>query len=205
MSADSRPLIVLASPINPDGHALLETEARVVVSAEPTTSRVVELAREAQGVLFRGGPRCDEAFLDACPRLRVVGRHGVGLDTVDIPACTRRGVAVVHAPGSNSQAVAEHALMMMLVCVKKALDQDRRTRAGDWSARRPGVAPGASMRSSEGNDKATTGRAGHPIASHAAPRASRPLASAWGVVTDGSHPSPSSAARRIERRPLPPT
>ena len=64
MSADSRPLIVLASPINPDGHALLETEARVVVSAEPTTSRVVELAREAHGVLFRGGPRCDEAFLD---------------------------------------------------------------------------------------------------------------------------------------------
>jgi D-3-phosphoglycerate dehydrogenase len=135
MSADSRPLIVLASPINPDGHALLETEARVVVSAEPTTARVVELAREAQGVLFRGGPRCDEAFLDACPLLRVVGRHGVGLDTVDIPACTRRGVAVVHAPGSNSQAVAEHALTLMLVCVKHILRIDRLARKGDWSPR----------------------------------------------------------------------
>jgi D-3-phosphoglycerate dehydrogenase len=72
----------------------------------------------------------------ACSKLKVVGRHGVGLDTVDIPAATRRGVAVVHAPGSNSQAVAEHALMLMLVCVKRAVKVDRMTREGDWGARR---------------------------------------------------------------------
>src|SRR4029453_10071184 len=61
--------------------------------------------------------------------------HGVGLDTVDIPAATKLGVAVVHAPGSNSQAVAEHALMLMLACVKRTLAQHRMTRAGDWSGR----------------------------------------------------------------------
>jgi D-3-phosphoglycerate dehydrogenase len=60
----------------------------------------------------------------------------VGLDTVDIPGATKLGVAVVHAPGSNSQAVAEHALMMMLVCVKRALHQDKLTRAGDWGAKK---------------------------------------------------------------------
>ena len=132
---DARPLIVLASPIHPDGRALLETEARVVVSAEPKTEPVLALMRDAQGVLFRGGPRCDEAFLAASPRLRVVGRHGVGLDTVDIPACTRHGVAVVHAPGSNSQAVAEHALALMLACVKHTRRIDQLTRKGDWSPR----------------------------------------------------------------------
>src|SRR2546430_11752735 len=52
------------------------------------------------------------SLMARCPKLKVVGRHGVGLDTVDIPAATRLGVAVVHAPGSNSQAVAEHALML---------------------------------------------------------------------------------------------
>jgi D-3-phosphoglycerate dehydrogenase len=72
----------------------------------------------------------------ACKRLKVVGRHGVGLDTVDIPAATRLGIAVVHAPGSNSQAVAEHALMLMLVCVKRTIGIDRMTRAGDWGGRR---------------------------------------------------------------------
>jgi D-3-phosphoglycerate dehydrogenase len=73
--------------------------------------------------------------MDACPRLRVVGRHGAGLDTVDLPAATRRGIAVVHAPGSNAQAVAEHTLMLILSCVKHTLRIDRLTRAGDWRAR----------------------------------------------------------------------
>ena len=71
----------------------------------------------------------------ACTKLRVVGRHGAGLDIVDIPAATRLGVAVVHAPGSNSQAVAEHALMLMLMCVKRAVEVDKGTRAGNWFAR----------------------------------------------------------------------
>jgi D-3-phosphoglycerate dehydrogenase len=71
----------------------------------------------------------------ALPKLKVVGRHGAGLDIVDIPAATRLGVAVVHAPGSNAQAVAEHALMLMLVCVKRTLLIDKATRAGDWAAR----------------------------------------------------------------------
>ncbi len=135
MSAD-RPLVVLAGPIHADGHANLEAGARVVVCTDETEAGLVQVAAEAQGILFRSKPRCTESLMAACKQLRVVGRHGVGLDTVDIPAATRLGVAVVHAPGSNSQAVAEHALMMMLVCVKKALDQDRRTRAGDWGARR---------------------------------------------------------------------
>ena len=71
----------------------------------------------------------------ACPRLKVVGRHGAGLDIVDIPGATRLGVAVVHAPGSNAQAVAEHALMLMLMCAKRAVEVHKWTRAGDWRAR----------------------------------------------------------------------
>jgi D-3-phosphoglycerate dehydrogenase len=135
MSAD-RPLVVLAGPIHADGHANLEREARVVVCTDETEAGLLKVAADAQGILFRAKPRCSESLMAACKRLKVVGRHGVGLDTVDIPAATRLGVAVVHAPGSNSQAVAEHALMMMLVCVKKTLYQDKLTRAGDWNAKR---------------------------------------------------------------------
>jgi D-3-phosphoglycerate dehydrogenase len=134
MTAD-RPLVVLAGPIHPDGHANLEREARVVVCHDETEAGLVKEAAGAHGILFRSKPRCTESLMAACPSLKVVGRHGVGLDTVDIPAATRLGVAVVHAPGSNSQAVAEHALMLMLACVKRARAIDRMTRAGDWSAR----------------------------------------------------------------------
>jgi D-3-phosphoglycerate dehydrogenase / 2-oxoglutarate reductase len=135
MTAD-RPLVVLAGPIHADGQANLEREARVVLCTEETEAAFLKVAAEADGILFRAKPRCTESLMAACPKLKVVGRHGVGLDTVDIPAATRRGVAVVHAPGSNSQAVAEHALMLMLVCVKRAVKVDRMTREGDWGARR---------------------------------------------------------------------
>src|SRR6185436_2354973 len=135
MSAD-RPLVVLAGPIHADGHANLETGARVVVCDDETEAGFITVAAQAQGILFRAKPRCTESLMAACKNLKVVGRHGVGLDTVDIPAATKLGVAVVHAPGSNSQAVAEHALMLMLVSVKRTVPIDRLTRSGDWGGRR---------------------------------------------------------------------
>jgi lactate dehydrogenase-like 2-hydroxyacid dehydrogenase len=68
----------------------------------------------------------------ALPNLKVIGRHGVGLDIVDLPAATDLGIAVVHAPGSNSNSVAEHAIMLMLACAKQAVVVDQRTRKADW-------------------------------------------------------------------------
>jgi D-3-phosphoglycerate dehydrogenase len=136
MAPADRPLVVVAGSIHPDGQALLESEARVVVCRDETEAGLVAVARDAGGILFRLRPNCTETLMAACKGLKVVGRHGVGLDTVDIPAATRLGVAVVHAPGSNSQAVAEHALMLMLVCAKRALVVDRLTRKGDWASNR---------------------------------------------------------------------
>src|SRR5216117_3682107 len=115
-----RPLVVLAGPIHPAGRANLETEARVVVCDDETEAGFLSVAADADGLLFRAKPRCTASLMAACKRLKVVGRHGVGLDTVDIPAATKLGVAVVHAPGSNSQSVAEHALMLMLMSARRA-------------------------------------------------------------------------------------
>lgn len=135
MARETRPLVVVSGLLHADAQALLESQARVVVTDDPTEEAMMKTAAEAEGILFRIRPRCTEPLMAACKRLKVVGRHGVGLDTVDIPAATRLGIAVVHAPGSNSQAVAEHALMLMLACVKRTLPLDRLTRAGDWSVK----------------------------------------------------------------------
>src|SRR5207247_421795 len=113
-----------------------DTGERVGGSGDETEAGLVRAAVEAEGILFRIRPSCTASLMAACKKLRVVGRHGVGLDTVDIPAATRLGVAVVHAPGSNSQAVAEHALMLMLACVKRTRLIDTLTRKGDWGATR---------------------------------------------------------------------
>jgi D-3-phosphoglycerate dehydrogenase len=131
-----KPFVVVGGAIHPDGLKQLEAEARVLVTDETSEAGMARVAKEADGILFRIRPACTRALMAACPRLKVIGRHGVGLDTVDLKAATELGIAVVHAPGSNSDSVAEHALMMILACAKKAIPIDRMTRKADWSPTR---------------------------------------------------------------------
>ena len=131
-----KPLVILAGPIHPDGVKQLEAEARVVVSDEETEAGMIKAAQEASGILFRTKPNCTRSLMAACKQLKVVGRHGAGLDIVDLDAATDLGVAVVHAPESNSNSVAEHAIMLMLACAKQAVVVDRRTRLADWGKSR---------------------------------------------------------------------
>src|SRR5436309_14453086 len=108
-----RPLVVLAGPIHPAGRANLETEARVVVCDDETEAGFLSVAADADGLLFRAKPRCTASLMAPCKRLKVVGRHGVGLDTVDIPAATKPGVAAVPPPGSTWRPGAEHPLILL--------------------------------------------------------------------------------------------
>ena len=123
-----KPLVILAGPIHPDGVKQLEAEVRVAVSNEETEAGIIKAAQEASGILFRLKPDCTRSLMAACKQLKVVGRHGAGLDIVDLDAATDFGVAVVHAPGSNSNSVAEHAIMLMLASAKQAVVVDKRTR-----------------------------------------------------------------------------
>lgn len=69
---------------------------------------------EAQALVVRTYTIIDEALLDRAPKLRVIGRAGVGLDNIDLEICKRRGVRVVHTPDANTQAVVEYVLALML-------------------------------------------------------------------------------------------
>lgn len=72
------------------------------------------------------------AHLDLAPRLRILARHGVGVDSVDLSAATERGVTVTITPGANSDAVAEHAIALLFAAIRGVPAGDRRVRAGDW-------------------------------------------------------------------------
>lgn len=74
--------------------------------------------------------------LDAAPKLRIVARYGVGYEAVDVDAATQRGIHVTNTPGANSDAVADHAIGLMLAALRFTVDGDRRVRAGDWTVRR---------------------------------------------------------------------
>jgi D-3-phosphoglycerate dehydrogenase len=133
---DPRPTIVLAVPPHPDARVLLASAAMIVDCADLSERGVVAAASEADGLMIRHAPPCSERLMTACKRLRVVGRYGAGLDTVDLEAATRLGIAVVHAPDANAPAAAEHTLMLMLTCVKNVRTLDRMTRAGTWGQAR---------------------------------------------------------------------
>lgn len=96
-----------------------------------------ELA-EADGLIIRTYTRVDEALLAAAPRLRVVGRAGVGLDNIDIAACRARGVEVVHTPDANGQAVAEFVFALLLDALRPRLYLSDPLDAAAWEARRRG-------------------------------------------------------------------
>ena len=95
------------------------------------------LIEELQGysAVIASGEFYDDAVLDGAPQLRVVARAGVGYDRVDVPACTRRRIAVTITPQSNREAVAELTFALMFALAKRLVVNDRRVRDGHWDRR----------------------------------------------------------------------
>jgi len=81
------------------------------------------------------GPVTGE-HLAAAPKLKIIARYGVGYEAVDLDAAAARGIPVTNTPGANANAVADHALALILAALRTIPDGDRRVRAGDWSVRR---------------------------------------------------------------------
>jgi len=85
----------------------------------------------AVGIVSRMG-RVDAAVMDAAPQLRVISKHGVGVDNIDIQAAADRGIPVLVATGANAVSVAEQAIALLLATVKRLLPLDAGLRAGRW-------------------------------------------------------------------------
>jgi len=130
------PRILLFEPIHPAALAWLRERAEVAIAPDLRIETLLSLVGGIDGLVIRTHAQVDERLLAAAPRLRVVGRHGVGLDNVDVDACTRRGVCVVHTPLGSVEAVAEHAVALMLAVARGIVRSDRAVRAGEFDAAR---------------------------------------------------------------------
>ena len=87
---------------------------------------------DVAAVLLRGSPPFTERVFASARGLKIVAKHGAGVDSVDLASATRHGIAVMVAGGANADAVAEHALAMMLSLVRELPQFDRSTRLGAW-------------------------------------------------------------------------
>lgn len=109
-----RRLVVYTERLDEPCIAWLAERCEVAHCASEDGPRFGELMARADGLVVRTYTRVDDALLARAPRLRVVGRAGVGLDNIDLRACAARGVEVVHTPNANTRAVAEYVTALML-------------------------------------------------------------------------------------------
>jgi phosphoglycerate dehydrogenase-like enzyme len=120
-------VIVATGPVHPVAEELL---GPIVVDDDWRA-----LLPEAEALIVRGGVFVTEDDLERAPRLRVIGRSGIGVDNVPVEAARARGIPVVVTPGAGARAVAEGALALLLAVVKRLPELTDAVQRGDWSAR----------------------------------------------------------------------
>ena len=87
-------------------------------------------------LIIRSATKVTEDLLNAATRLKVVGRAGIGLDNVDIPAATKRGIIVMNTPGGNVITTAEHAIGMLLALSRNVPEGTASLKAGRWDKKK---------------------------------------------------------------------
>jgi D-3-phosphoglycerate dehydrogenase len=125
--------IVLAEKVSPATLAVFKSEPdwKIITHDEIKNGLAAEIA-DADGLVVRSAVQVDDALLAAAPRLRVIGRAGVGVDNIDADAATRRGIVVMNTPGANAIAVAELTIGMMLALARQLPKANSTMHAGKW-------------------------------------------------------------------------
>jgi D-3-phosphoglycerate dehydrogenase len=130
-----KPIVLLYEPIHEKALAVLREKAEVRMAQGLEEEALLPLVGDADGIIIRANGRVSRRILEAAPRLKVVARHGVGVEAIDRQAAAERGVVVVNTPTANDESVAEHCIGMMILLAKRLLEADRAARRGDWEAR----------------------------------------------------------------------
>lgn len=105
------PVVVVSETLNDRSIAYLSEHAQVV---RTVPEKVAEVVADADALVVRTYTQVDQSLLAKAKRLRVVGRAGVALENIDVPACRARGVEVVHTPGANTLAVVDYVMRMII-------------------------------------------------------------------------------------------
>jgi D-3-phosphoglycerate dehydrogenase / 2-oxoglutarate reductase len=122
--------ILVADKISERGLALLRETGWEVVT--PAAADVPTQIADAEGLVVRSATKVTSALLKNAPKLRVVGRAGVGVDNVDMAAATHNGVLVMNTPGGNSVSVAEHTFALLLGFARSVPQANASIHAGKW-------------------------------------------------------------------------
>ena len=127
------PRILVADTIAEDGLERLRRAGDVTIVSKLQEAELIKRIPEFDALVVRSETKVTEPILEAGRRLRVVGRAGVGVDNIDVPAATRKGILVVNAPRGNIVAAAEHTIALLFAVARWVAQADASVKRGEWT------------------------------------------------------------------------
>ncbi|MGC0880792.1 hydroxyacid dehydrogenase [Pantoea agglomerans] len=133
MTTSSPVILVTGNDLAPQAVSLLSDFSIVYAGKQPSEDSLFQLCQQHNpvAIIVRYG-KINARIMDAAPGLRVISKHGSGIDVIDQKAAAERHISVQSAPGANAAAVAEHTWALILACAKSVIPLDQRMRQGHW-------------------------------------------------------------------------
>ncbi|MGH6786539.1 MAG: phosphoglycerate dehydrogenase, partial [Novosphingobium sp.] len=129
----TKPRVLISDKMDPNAAAIFrERGCEVDEIVGETPEQLIARIGEYDGLAIRSSTKVTKAILDAAPRLKVIGRAGIGVDNVDIPAASAQGVVVMNTPFGNSITTAEHAIALIFALARQLPEANAQTQAGLW-------------------------------------------------------------------------
>jgi len=129
----TRPKVLISDKMDPNAARIFqERGCDVDVITGETPEQLIARIGEYDGLAIRSSTKVTKAILDAATNLKVIGRAGIGVDNVDIPYASSKGVVVMNTPFGNSITTAEHAIALMFALARQLPEANAQTQAGQW-------------------------------------------------------------------------
>src|SRR5688500_17957348 len=133
----TKPKVLISDKMDPNAARIFaERGCEVDVKPGMTPDELKAVIGEYDGLAIRSATKVTKEILDAALNLKVIGRAGIGVDNVDIPYASAKGVVVMNTPFGNSITTAEHAIAMMFALARQLPEADASTQAGKWEKNR---------------------------------------------------------------------
>jgi len=129
----TRPKVLISDKMDPNAARIFEERGcDVDVITGETPEQLIARIGDYDGLAIRSSTKVTAAILDAATNLKVIGRAGIGVDNVDIPYASGKGVVVMNTPFGNSITTAEHAIALMFALARQLPEANAKTQAGEW-------------------------------------------------------------------------
>ena len=133
----TQPRVLISDKMDPNAAKIFRDRGCEVdeITGE-TPEQLIARIGDYDGLAIRSATKVTKAVLDAAANLKVIGRAGIGVDNVDIPAASAKGVVVMNTPFGNSITTAEHAIALIFALARQLPEADASTQAGKWEKNR---------------------------------------------------------------------